>query len=49
VLGYARARAEAARWRGDAAAAQLWQARAATLQGLVKTPRDLVLAAEAGL
>lgn len=44
-----RARAEAARWRGDAEAAQRWEARAATIQGWIVDDRSAALVRIAGL
>jgi hypothetical protein len=43
------ARAEAARWRGDAAAAATWQTRAAAIQTLMIDDRSVGLAAIAGV
>ena len=45
----ARARAEAARWRGDEEAAKRHEARAGAAEGLVDTPEKLVLASLAGV
>jgi hypothetical protein len=44
-----RARAEAARWRGDAGSAQLWNQRAARVEKLLHNPRRRLLAKIAGL
>lgn len=44
-----RARAEAARWRGDAKAEKLWNQRASQLEEFLATPRGRVLATLAGL
>ena len=43
------ARAEAARWRGDAAAAKTWETRAAGLEKLLVDDHAAVLAGLAGL
>jgi hypothetical protein len=44
-----RARATAARWRGDGAAARLWEERAARFDALIKDDRTALLARIAGL
>jgi hypothetical protein len=44
-----RARVEAARWRGDVAAAKRWEARAVALERHFSTPREALLARIAGL
>ena len=44
-----RARAEAARWRGDSEGEQRWTERATKLEAMFKTPKGAVLARMAGL